>query len=319
MLTASQTRVWRVIAGGALTVAAALLGAVAVPIARAADDNALGVGLEYAAPVRYFQITGTNQNGQRVQTPVESVRASRTTPPYQWVWLVSPSELLYGSSAPGASHPPQWWWQGTLSIQTWSSYTSPADNVSSGATVCPPGSPEPSPQGSWRKCVYIVPTSPPPSSPPPPSPPPPSPPPPSPTPPAAPPSQQPAPPASTGTSTASSAVRAEYTKVLLAEFFGPARAVCSQLTSKGVHAYTHGVSSCGKVFAADQRALKLKLAATRWPAVVEAAVARLRVTIHGRRATAVDPSGLFRRTELVKVRKVWRFAGAPPLPRITRL
>jgi hypothetical protein len=132
------------------------------------------------------------------------------------------------------------------------------------------------------------------------------------------------PPASaTAKGSTSVAVTAEYRKVLLAEFFGPARDVCSQLTSAGIRAYTGGSHGCASVFASDQRALALKLgggkgsavARSEWRKEVGTAVAHLKVKIHDRRATAIDGSGLFRRTELVEVGGHWKFTSAPPLPR----
>jgi hypothetical protein len=110
------------------------------------------------------------------------------------------------------------------------------------------------------------------------------------------------------------AIKNEYTRVALAEFFGPARAVCSQLTGPGVHAYTGGHVSCAAMFATNQRALRLKATATRWPAIVESTVSRLEITIRGNHATAVDPSRVFHRAQLAKVRGSWKFTSAPPTP-----
>jgi hypothetical protein len=55
------------------------------------------------------------------------------------------------------------------------------------------------------------------------------------------------------------AVRSEYRWVALAEFFGPASAVCGQLTTSGLRDYSRGAAGCAKVFATNQRALALKL------------------------------------------------------------
>jgi hypothetical protein len=128
--------------------------------------------------------------------------------------------------------------------------------------------------------------------------------------------------AATAKSSAPAAVKAEYRKVLSAEFFGPARAVCSQLTTEGLRAYTGGVETCDTVFAGNQRAIALKVgggtaapnAAAAWRNEVTTIMAHLNVKISGRHATASDPSGAFRRSRLEQVGRGWKFTSAPPLP-----
>jgi hypothetical protein len=129
-------------------------------------------------------------------------------------------------------------------------------------------------------------------------------------------------PTASAKSSASAAVRTEYRNVALAEFDGPAKAVCSQLTPSGVRAYTRRRVSCVSVFATYQRELELKLGHNRlvWRREVLIVVARLHVTIHGRHASAKDPSGVFRSVDLVKEvdrhgKSHWKFSSAPPLPR----
>jgi hypothetical protein len=118
------------------------------------------------------------------------------------------------------------------------------------------------------------------------------------------------------------AVRAEYRKVVLAEFFGPARAVCTQLTASGRRAYAGG-HRCTTVFAGDQRALALKLgggpgssvARNEWRNEVASVLAHLEVKLQGRRASAIDRSGVFHKAVLVRVGRYWRFSSVPPLPK----
>jgi hypothetical protein len=112
----------------------------------------------------------------------------------------------------------------------------------------------------------------------------------------------------------SSEVRNEYGRVLLAEYFGPARAVCSQLTRSGLHAYSGGAPGCTTVFRRNQRSFRLIVPATKWAEMAALIDARLNVTVRGRRATARDAIGVLHTTEPVRVGARWEFTSAPPLP-----
>lgn len=153
-MPAARVRAVRVVT---TTVSAiAVVGAIGVAPA-SADKNGQGIGIEYATPVQYIQICGDNQDGDWTCTNVEPVHSSSTNPPYQTASFVDgSSDLIYGANPPKTA--PQWWWQGTVKISTWSSY--PA--VSTGDTVCTVAA---SQANNWQKCLFIIPILPTPSPP----------------------------------------------------------------------------------------------------------------------------------------------------------
>jgi hypothetical protein len=117
-------------------------------------------------------------------------------------------------------------------------------------------------------------------------------------------------------------VRAVYRTVLLAEYFGPASAVCSRLTAAGVKSFTAGgAATCTAAFQSQQHVLKHKTkgvdnsgyTAAGWRSVVKSVMVHLKVTVHGSHATAIGgQSGIPGQTKLVKVKGKWLFASYPP-------
>jgi hypothetical protein len=115
------------------------------------------------------------------------------------------------------------------------------------------------------------------------------------------------------------AVRAVYRAVLTAEYFGPARAVCSRLTPAGVRAFTGGKGSCAQAFYEQQQVLTHKTPGTddsgysprAWRRVVNIFMAYLTVTVTGSKATATSEGGLGA-TTLVRVDGRWLFNSYPP-------
>jgi hypothetical protein len=116
-------------------------------------------------------------------------------------------------------------------------------------------------------------------------------------------------------------VRAVYRSVLTAEYFGPARAVCSRLTARGRHSFTAGgAGTCKRAFRAQQHVLRHKtpgvdnsgFTPAQWRQVVANVMAHLTVTVHGSHASAIGPSGIPGRTRLVRVRGRWLFDSYPP-------
>jgi hypothetical protein len=113
-------------------------------------------------------------------------------------------------------------------------------------------------------------------------------------------------------------VRAVYRKVLTAEYFGPASAVCSSLTAKGVRSFTAGRETCTRAFDAQQHVLKHKTpgdddsgySASGWRQLVNSFMAHLTVTITGSRATATAQYGLGA-AQLVRVDGRWLFDLCP--------
>jgi hypothetical protein len=119
------------------------------------------------------------------------------------------------------------------------------------------------------------------------------------------------------------AVRAVYRKVLTAEYFGPARAVCSRLTARGKRSFAaaSGASSCRAAFKAQQHILKHKnphidnsgYTPSGWRQVVNSVMAHLKVSIHGSHASAIGgKSGIPGKTTLVKIGGRWLFNSYPP-------
>jgi hypothetical protein len=300
-------RVVRLLVGGALSLGVVLFGTVSAPIARATEPS-WGVGLKYAYPIQYVKICGDNQNGQPICTPVDQVDQPSSAQRYQTVWFVTNTQLTYGANPPSTR--PGYWWRGPVHIWTWSSYL-PNPIVSTGDTVCTVDGANA--QGDWQRCAYLIPTLPPPTEPSPPT---------QPAPPTGPtPQPTPTSPGQPAGNSAAARVEAEYHRVLSAEIFGPARAVCSQLTASGARAYTGDTRRCAQVFAGNRRTLRLKLGGVgqtiRRTALREAigfVLAHLSVTVRGHRASVVDSSGIFRRARLVELGRNWKFSSAPPLP-----
>lgn len=119
-----------------------------------------------------------------------------------------------------------------------------------------------------------------------------------------------------------SEVRAVYRTVLRAEYFGPASAVCSNLTAAGVKSFTAGgIGSCRQAFEQTQHLLRHKTKGVddsgytprRWRRVVSTVMAHLKVRVRGTRATAIGgQSGIPGQTTLVEVDGTWRFSSYPP-------
>ncbi len=127
--------------------------------------------------------------------------------------------------------------------------------------------------------------------------------------------------ASAAAESAVAQVKAVYGEVLLAEYFGPASAVCSELTASGVRSFTAGgASSCTKAFDQQQHVLRHKtkgvdnsgFTPTQWRQRVASVLAHLTVTVHGSNASAIGPSGIPGRTTLVKLNGRWLFSSYPP-------
>jgi hypothetical protein len=124
------------------------------------------------------------------------------------------------------------------------------------------------------------------------------------------------------TTGAAAQVRDVYRAVLLAEYFGPANGVCSRLTAGGVKAFTAlaGGTSCSAAFARVQHGLRHKIpddddsgyTARGWRQDVNFVMAGLKLSTRGDRASAIGPSGIPGKTELVKVGGRWLFSSDPP-------
>jgi hypothetical protein len=125
-------------------------------------------------------------------------------------------------------------------------------------------------------------------------------------------------------STAVTHIRAVYRAVLTAEYFGPASAVCSHLTAAGAKSFTAGGPgpiTCVGAFQQEQRVLMHKTegvddsgySPAQWRGVVASVMAHLKVTAHGKRATAIGgQSGIPGQTTLVDVKGKWLFSSYPP-------
>jgi hypothetical protein len=116
-------------------------------------------------------------------------------------------------------------------------------------------------------------------------------------------------------------VRAVYRKVLTAEYFGPASAVCSRLAPSGKRSFTVGYPSCFAAFKAQQHVLRHKTPGIdnsgytprQWRRTVRSVMAHLRVRVHGAHAAAIGgESGIPGRTTLVKRSRGWLFTSYPP-------
>jgi hypothetical protein len=123
-------------------------------------------------------------------------------------------------------------------------------------------------------------------------------------------------------SSALTQVRAVYRSVFTAEYFGPASAVCTALTASGVKSFTAGsTGTCQQAFAEQQHVLKHKTkdvddsgyTPAQWREVVSSVMAHLKVSIHGKRASAIGgESGIPGKTTLVEVSGKWLFNSYPP-------
>lgn len=116
-------------------------------------------------------------------------------------------------------------------------------------------------------------------------------------------------------------VRAVYRSVLTAEYFGPASAVCSRLTARGVKSFTAGgQGTCAHAFDEQRSVLRHKMPGVddsgftprAWRAVVDQVMAHLRWSVHGTHATAIGPGGIPGQTSLVKLNGRWLINSYPP-------
>jgi hypothetical protein len=128
------------------------------------------------------------------------------------------------------------------------------------------------------------------------------------------------PPAATAASPAA-AVRGKYRTVLTAEYFGPASAVCGNLTAAGVRSFTAAApgESCTAAYDQLRHILHHKqpdndnsgYTAKAYRSVVAEFMAHLSISVHGARASVHGPSGLGA-SKLVEVAGQWRFSAYPP-------
>jgi hypothetical protein len=117
------------------------------------------------------------------------------------------------------------------------------------------------------------------------------------------------------------AIRAVYRTVLTAEYFGPANAVCGNLTAAGIRAFAGAVpgQSCTAAYDQLHHTLHHKqpdndnsgYTATAYRSTVTTFIANLKISVHGTRASVHGPSGLGP-SELVEVGGHWRFSAYPP-------
>ena len=128
------------------------------------------------------------------------------------------------------------------------------------------------------------------------------------------------PPAATAASPAA-AIRAKYRTVLTAEYFGPASAVCANLTPAGVRSFTAAApgESCTAAYDQLHHILHHKqpdndnsgYTAKAYRSVVATFMTNLKISVHGKRASVHGPSGLGA-SKLVEVGGDWRFSAYPP-------
>jgi hypothetical protein len=116
-------------------------------------------------------------------------------------------------------------------------------------------------------------------------------------------------------------VRAVYRKVLTAEYFGPAKAVCSRLAASGKRAFTAETGGdCAAAFRAQRHILRHKTPQVdnsgytprQWRRTVNRVMAHLRVRVDGSRAAAIGQAGLPGRTTLIQGSRGWLFTSYPP-------
>jgi ribulose kinase len=117
------------------------------------------------------------------------------------------------------------------------------------------------------------------------------------------------------------AIRAVYGTVLTAEYFGPASAVCGNLTAAGMRAFTAAEpgQSCTAAYDRLHHTLHHKqpdndnsgYTAKAYRSTVATFMAKLKISVHGMRASVHGPSGLGP-SKLVEVGGHWRFSAYPP-------
>ncbi|MGP0053369.1 MAG: hypothetical protein ACLPZR_31630 [Solirubrobacteraceae bacterium] len=117
------------------------------------------------------------------------------------------------------------------------------------------------------------------------------------------------------------AIRAVYRTVLTAEYFGPASAVCGNLTAAGIRAFTAAApgQSCTAAYDQLHHTLHHKqpdndnsgYTATAYRGTVATFMANLTISVRGARASVHGPSGLGP-SKLVEVGGHWRFSAYPP-------
>ena len=117
------------------------------------------------------------------------------------------------------------------------------------------------------------------------------------------------------------AIRAKYRTVLTAEYFGPASAVCGNLTPAGVRSFTAATpgESCRAAYDQLHHILHHKqpdndnsgYTAKAYRSVVATFMTNLKISVHGKRASVHGPSGLGA-SKLVEVGGDWRFSAYPP-------
>ena len=109
--------------------------------------------------------------------------------------------------------------------------------------------------------------------------------------------------------------------VLTTEYFGPASAVCGNLTAAGKRAFTAATSgqSCTAAYDQLHHTLHHKqpdndnsgYTAKAYRSTVATFMANLKITVRGTRASVHGPSGLGP-SKLVEVGGHWRFSAYPP-------
>ena len=118
-----------------------------------------------------------------------------------------------------------------------------------------------------------------------------------------------------------SAIRAKYRTVLTAEYFGPASAVCRNLTAAGVRSFTAAMpgESCTAAYDQLHHILHHKqpdndnsgYTAKAYRTVVAEFMSSLKISVHGMHASVHGPSGLGA-SKLVESGGHWRFSAYPP-------
>jgi len=118
-----------------------------------------------------------------------------------------------------------------------------------------------------------------------------------------------------------SAIRTVYRTVLTAEYFGPASAVCGNLTAAGIRAFTAAVpgQSCTAAYDQLHHTLHHKqpdndnsgYTAKAYRNAIATFMANLKTSVHGTHASVHGPSGLGP-SKLVEVGGHWRFSAYPP-------
>jgi hypothetical protein len=117
------------------------------------------------------------------------------------------------------------------------------------------------------------------------------------------------------------AIRVVYRTVLSAEYFGPADAVCGNLTAAGRRAFTAATpgQSCTTAYGQLHHTLHHKqpdndnsgYTAKAYRGTVAMFIANLKISVHGTHANVHGPSGLGS-SKLVEVAGHWRFSAYPP-------